>query len=199
MGLKGEIGDGFPQPKPAFIVHAEWDHALRLGPTTPKNQLTYLKVHGSIKTVQGSDLPPFEAEIVDGGGWTQEDHSPSGEPWARADLCALLRVTEPSGGSVDPEMETGLIRMNWTCLGVEPSVQDLMKKTREWEEAMTKEPQKLAQAALGSISFTTGDPRYKFLEHAVYVGKCKVVLVPPENVGERPHVYGEYKISYVAA
>ena len=62
------------------------------GPTThPKNNLTYLKVHGSIKSVQGSGLPPFEAEIIDGGGWTQEDHSPSGEPWARADLSALLR------------------------------------------------------------------------------------------------------------
>ena len=39
--------------------------------------------------------------------------------------------------------------MKWTCLGVEPNVQDLMKKTREWEEAMIKEPHKLAQAACG--------------------------------------------------
>ena len=63
-----------------------------LGPTThPKNQLRYVKFHGSIETVQGSDLPPFEADIIDGGAWIQESHLPSGEVWINVEHSALLR------------------------------------------------------------------------------------------------------------
>ena len=103
------------------------------GPTThPKNQRSHLNFQGSLKTAQGSDLPPFEAEIVDSVGWTQEDHLLSGEAWTRGeatalfrsyptgthslhltstdlDICFLLyRVIEPPGSLVDPETETGV-------------------------------------------------------------------------------------------
>ena len=62
------------------------------GPTKhPKNQLTYLKFHGTIKTVQGNGLPPFEADIVDSGAWAQEDHLSSGEVWVKTEHFALLR------------------------------------------------------------------------------------------------------------
>ena len=63
-----------------------------LGPTThPKNQLRYVNFHGSMKAVHGSDLPPFEADIVDGGAWLQEEHLPSGEIWVKVEHSALLR------------------------------------------------------------------------------------------------------------
>jgi len=195
MGIKGEVGDGFPQSKPAFTLLVDWEpeDIHTLGPTThPKNKLSYAKFRGTIKTAQGSDLPPFEADIVDSGAWAQEDNLPSGEAWVKTELFALLRVTEPSGSSVDPEMETGLIRMKWNCLGIVPRLQALLKK--DHETAMEG-----PRGLLGSLSFTTGDPRYKFLEHAVYVGICRFVITPPENAGERPQFHGEYKISYVAA
>jgi len=203
MGIKGEVEGGFPQPKPAFTALIDWDpkdfHAL--GPTThPKNQLSHINFQGGLfKTVQGSGLPYFEAVVVDGVGWTQEEHLLSGEAWVKGEATALLRVIEPSGSSGDPT-ETGLIRMKWASRGILPRLQDYFKKDRDLEAKIVENPQMpLPQGALGSISFTTGDPRYKFLEHAVYVGRYRFMATPPEGSAEKPRIYGEYKISYVAA
>jgi len=103
MGIKGEQGGGFPQPKPAFVITCDWDAAHVLGPTThPKNNLSYVKLRGTVKTVRDSGLPPLEAEFVDAGAWVQEEVLPSGQPWIKPEGCALLRVVEPLNASVDP-------------------------------------------------------------------------------------------------
>ena len=45
----------------------------------------------------------------------------------------------------------------------------------------------------------TGDQRYKYLEHAVYVGKTILVHVPPEDTQEEHNIVMDLKISYLAA
>lgn len=62
------------------------------GPTTyPKNNLSYVKLQGSMKTALESDLPSFEADFVDAGSWVQEEHLPSGDICVKAESFALLR------------------------------------------------------------------------------------------------------------
>lgn len=62
------------------------------GPTThPKNQLSYVKLHGTVRSVHDSGLPPLEAEFVDSGAWVQEEILPSGGSWVRPEGFALLR------------------------------------------------------------------------------------------------------------
>lgn len=48
-------------------------------------------------------------------------------------------------------------------------------------------------------SIQTGDQRYKYLEHAVYVGNARMKVVPAEERPEGHRVIYEMKISYLAA
>jgi len=201
MGLKGAVESGFPEPKPAFTLTLDWDAPHALGGTThPKNQLSYVKLQGSIKTVNGSGLPPFEANIVDSGSWVQQDYQPGGEAWMTAESFALLKVVEQAGASVDPETETGLIRMKWRSIGNFPRLKAALARDNEFEETIRKDPQGASpRGTVDTFSFETGDHRYKALEHAVYIGKCRLVVSPPQSGGGKPRVLGEYHISYVAA
>ena len=45
----------------------------------------------------------------------------------------------------------------------------------------------------------TGDPRYKYLEHAVYVGRGRMVAAPAGDAQEGRGASYEIKISYLAA
>jgi len=199
MGIKGAVEGGFPETKPAFVLAFHWEASHNLGPTThPKNNLAYAKFEGSIRTAPDSSLPPFEAEVVDGSVWAQLDHLPSGETWVKTDATALLRVVEPPNASVDPavaETETGYIRLKWNSVGqlaglLEPC---FAGDGPEIARKLQREPN---PPLLGSFSFHTGDPRYKFLEHAVYVGKSRLVDNPTEGVRQAS---AEYRISYLAA
>jgi len=199
MGIKGAVEGGFPETKPAFALELHWGPTHNLGPTThPKNNLAYGKFAGSIRTAPGSSLPPFEAEIVDSGAWAQQDHLPSGETWLRTDTTALLRVVEPSNASVDPvvaETETGYIRMKWSSVVQFSRFLEscLAGDGAEITRKLQREPN---PHLVATFSFHTGDPRYKFLEHAVYVGKGRLGANPTEDVRQGS---AEYKISSLAA
>jgi len=200
MGIKGEeVEGGFPQAKPAFTITLDWGAPHGLGPTTyPKNNLSYVKVQGSIKTAQGSDLPSFEADFVDAGSWVQQEHLPSGEVWMKAESFALLRVVESSSdASVDPETETGMIRLKWNTIGNLPRLKAALEKDSDFVQGFRKDPR--SRGTVDSFSFETGDHRYKFLEHAVYIGKSRLVVAPPDGPQGKPRMTGEYHISYVAA
>jgi len=203
MGIKGELGGGFPQLEPAFIITMDWDPAHMLGPTTqPKNHLSYIKLHGTVKSVHDSSFPPFAADFVDAGAWIQQEVLPSGETWFRSDVSTLLRVVEPPNTSADPavaETETGLIRLKWSGVGTLPGIltSALEKDIPELNRAISREG-KLGGFAI-TYSFQTGDQCYKYLEHAVYVGKSRIVVAPAEGAQEvRKPVY-EMKVSYLAA
>jgi len=202
MGIKGETEGGFPQTKPAFVFTYYWDGNHKLGPTThPKNNLDYVKAEGTVRTVPGGSLPPFEAIIVDSGTWVQQDHLPSGEVVMRSEATALLRVVEPPNASVDPavaEMETGYIRMKWNSVAkiggfLSPCIaMDIEEITRR----LQRDP---PPSAVGTFSFQTGDHRYKFLEHAVYIGKCGLVASQADGVPEGRKLALQYKVNSLPA
>jgi len=205
MGLKGELGDGFPQLKPAFNITFDWDAAHILGPTTyPKNRLSYVKVHGTVKSVPDSSLPPFAADFVDGGVWLQEEVLPSGEPWVKTEGFALLKVIEPQlpqhtlADLTLAETETGLIRLKWNAIATLPETME-PAITKDVSELIRVMPREDNPGAAIVYSFETGDQRYKYLEHAVYVGKSRMVAVPPENTHDGRTMFFEVKVSYLAA
>jgi len=202
MGIKGEGEGGFPQPKPAFILTVDWDAAHRLGPTThPKNLLSYVKVYGTMKSIKESGLPPFDAEIVDCGAWVQQEYLSSGETVARSELSTLIRVINPPAASADPaiaETETGLIRLKWSVIAnIFGTLQPVLDRD---VTGFIRETQKKPSpgGTVSTLSFQTGDHRYKFLEHAVYVGKGNVTL-STESVEGEPKMISVYYISYLMA
>jgi len=87
--------------------------------------------------------------------------------------------------------------MKWNGMGHLPEtlVPGLEKNIPALTSAMSKEEEPGSVAA--TCSFETGDQRYKYLEHAVYVGKQRMVVVPTEAGGST--VMYEVKISCVAA
>jgi len=200
MGIKGELGGGFPQPKPAFSMTVEWDVAHSLGPTThPKNHLSYLKIRGTVKSAHDSNFPPFEAEFVDGGAWVQEELLHSGQPWIKPEGFALLRVVEPPNTLTDPETETGLVRLTWSGVGSLPNTlkpafeKDLPQLIR----AMPTEDE--PGATVNTYKFQTGDQRYKYLEHAVYIGNSRIMIVPAEDRQDGHKAIYDMKVCYLAA
>jgi len=149
--------------------------------------------------VHDSGLPPFAADFVDGGIWAQQEVLPSGETWVKIEGSALLRVTDPPNPSADPtvaETETGLLRLKWNAIGspVGTMKPALEKNIPELLRVIPREDEPGSLAL--TYTFQTGDPRYKYLEHAVYVGKSRAVVVQAE---EGPKVLGEIKVSYLAA
>ena len=50
-----------------------------------------MKIHGTIKSVRDSSLPPFAADFVDAGVWIQQEDLPSGETCVKVEASALLR------------------------------------------------------------------------------------------------------------
>jgi len=204
MGLKGELGDGFPQLKPAFIWTIDWDAYHQLGPTThPKNHLGYVKWGGTVKSVPGNGLPPLEAKFVDAGSWVQHEVvQPSGETWLKYEGFGLMRVVEPPNAAANPavaEMETGLIRVKLNVVGnlssmLQPTLEKNIPELIKGVPKVNKPGHMVA-----TYSFETGDPRYKYLEHAVYVGQVSMRVVPAESSQEGQSIVGEVKLCYLAA
>jgi len=201
MGIKGEQGDGFPQLKPALIMTFDCDAGSSLGPTThPENHLHYMKFRGTVESVRDGH-PPFTAEVVDAGTWLQQEALPSGESWIKSDSYALLRVIDPPNTSADPavaEVETGLIRFKATGVSIAaPILKPALNK--DTPELLRLVPAGQRAESVTTYTFQTGDPRYKYLEHAVYAAIGGALVLPAEDEPEGRKVVYQSKVGYLAA
>jgi len=197
----GQDDSSFPQVQPALILNCDWDTDKSLfGPLKePGNHLSFVKPRGTVTTVQGSDLPSFMAEIKEGGLWLRQEYISADEIWFKTELNGLLKVTDGPPHSSDPSvavLETGHIRLKWQGLGrIPPSfppqtfgdIPELVKAVRK-----STAPSNLT---VTTYSFETSDPRYKFLEHAVFVGQSHLETVPADNIRGGHKVVVKMRIS----
>jgi len=195
----------FPQLQPALILTCDWDtdHSLFGSIKAPGNHISFVKLSGTVTTAQGSDLPSFKAEMTDGGVWIRQEYISADEIWFKTEIFSLLKITDGPPHSSDPSvavLETGLIKTKWQGVGrVPPSLPSQIETFGDIPELVkiVKKSTTPGSLTVSTCSFETSDPRYKFLEHAAFVGQSHLITVPADNMPGGHKLVTQVRVSCV--
>jgi len=131
----------------------------------------------------------------------RQEYISADDIWFKSDIYALLKVTDGPPHSPDPSvaaLETGHVRLKWQGVGRIPSSITPQIATLGDVPGLVKivgrstAPRSLS---VSTCSFETSDPRYKYLEHAVFVGQSRLMTMPADNLPGGHKIASEIRVS----